>query len=147
LATERRAVGLAEVHVQGLALAVPETGLAAPGVVDQLVRAGQHARAVGRGDAAHGVQCQHPARTDLLQRVQVGAIVDPVRRQRVALAVAGQEGDPGAAEATEPQRARRCAVGRVEMPGLDVLECGQAIHAGAADHGQGDVHPAHAFSA
>jgi hypothetical protein len=35
---------------------------AAPGVVDDLVRAGQHARAEVFGDAAHRVQRQHALR-------------------------------------------------------------------------------------
>ena len=131
---------MAEVHVQRFALAIPEGRVTTPGVVDQLVRAGQHARPVGLGDAADGVERQHPARAGLVQGMQVGPVVDPVRRQRMTLAMAGEEGHRGLAQAADAHRPGGRAPGRVEVPRLHVFQRGQPVHAGAADHRQRERH-------
>ena len=49
-----------------------------------------------------------------LQRPQVGAIVDAVRRDRVAVAVPGQEHGGAARHLAEHERCRRLAVGRAD---------------------------------
>ena len=79
--------------------------------------------------------------------MQVGAVIDPVRRQRVALAVARQEGDAGVAQMADPQRPGRRAVGGVTVQGLFVFQRRQPVDAGAANHRQGDVHRIQALSA
>ena len=65
----------------------------------------------------------------------------------MAFSVAGEEGDLRTAQAADAQRAGRCAVGRVEVAGLHILQRSQPVDAGAADHGQGDVHRAQSLSA
>ena len=84
----------------------------AAGVVDQLMRQHEVATAYVGGDGAdrgHRENRRHPA---LLQRPQVGAVVDPVRRNRVSVPVARQKNDVAPGDLAEDQRRRRLPVGR-----------------------------------
>ena len=82
---------MAEIHVQHLAaLLLAQRRDPPPGVVDQLVRAGQDARAEVVANAADGVQREHAGGAQLLQRGQVGAVIDLVRRDRMPFAMARQ---------------------------------------------------------
>ncbi|KAG1257590.1 hypothetical protein G6F66_014678 [Rhizopus arrhizus] len=112
---------------------------AAPGVVNDLVRAGQHARTKVFGDATNRVQCQHPLRAQLLQRRQVGAVVDLVRRQRVAFTVPCQERPAMAEQCPHAHRAGGAAEAGVDLVGLHVVKLGQVVDTGTADHGQGGL--------
>src|SRR3546814_5863260 len=73
----RSRVGFAEIDVQHLgALLLAQRRDAPPGVVDQLVGTGQHARPERLGDPADGVERKHTRRAERLQRSEVGAVVD-----------------------------------------------------------------------
>ena len=86
-----------------------------------------------RGDAADGVQREHALRTQRLQRGQIGAVVDLVRRDRVALAVPGEEGNALAGQRAHADRPRGRPVRRDRLLRLDIGQLGQRIDAGAAD--------------
>ena len=56
----------------------------------------------------------------------------------MALAVTGQEGHALAVEQADPDRAGRRAVAGFHLMGLDIVQGGELVDTGAADHGQGD---------
>src|SRR6185437_722321 len=114
LPSQRFGIRLAEVDVFHLgAFDVAVAGEAAVGVVDQLVGYHDYPRTHVVADAADGIDADHPPRAQAVQRPHVGAVVDPVWRQRVALAVAGEEGDALAGEVADHDVAGGRAVGRV----------------------------------
>ncbi len=117
--------------------AVEERGLAAAGVIDQLMRQNQVARA---DTPAAMPPTEATARialdAALLQRPEVGAVVDPVRRDRVAVAVARQKDDVAAGDLAEQQRRRRLAVGRANDFAVGDGERGQAGKPAATDDGE-----------
>ena len=90
---QRRGVGVAEIDVQHVAAVFLAQGRnAPPGVVDQLVRADQRARDRSRAVMPPTVlSASTRVGADHLQRGEVGAVVDPVRRHRMAFAMAREE--------------------------------------------------------
>ena len=64
-----------------------EAGRARVGVVDQVMRYGDGSGDGLRGDAAHRMNAQNAPGACLGQGIDVGAIVDPMRRDRVVHAV------------------------------------------------------------
>jgi hypothetical protein len=68
--------------------------LATPRAVNDLVRHDDGARPVLRLQGAHGAGGQDLSNSDRAQSPEVGAVVDAVGREAVALPVPGQEGDP-----------------------------------------------------
>ncbi len=82
----------------------PQRADSAPGVVDQLVRAGQHAWTEALADAAHRVERQYAGGTHFAQRGQVGAVIDQVRRQRMTFAMTRQESHRHAGQAARANR-------------------------------------------
>ena len=98
----RARIGLGEIDVvDRLPGALEESGRAAPGVVDDLVRQHQRAGPDVVADAAdRGHRDDASRRPPRLQRPEVGAVVHLVRRDGVAVAVAGEE---------DHVAARRCA--------------------------------------
>jgi hypothetical protein len=83
-------LGELDVQQRGVGI-ITETMGPAPAVVDQLVGQNQRARRQGRVDAADGIDRNHLAHAGLAQRIDIGPVVDPVRRNAVRIAVAGQE--------------------------------------------------------
>ena len=108
----------------------PEIGMhASIGIVDDLVGEDQAARRHGRRDAAHRVDGNHVACTDFLERPDVGAVVDVMRRDGVAVTVACQKNRALATEMTEYKRRRRLAEWRAQhlAPGdFQILEVGES---------------------
>ena len=61
------------------------------GVVDHLIRYRDLARPHVDGDAAYRIDGQHPGDANGAQGPDIGAVIDLVRRNRVAVAVTRQE--------------------------------------------------------
>jgi hypothetical protein len=106
--------------------------LAAPGVVDDLVRNGEDAGAHVAADAADRGHRNYLRDARLCQRMHVGAIVHQVRGDGVAVAVAGHEDHVAAADTAEGQRAGRFAVGRAHHFAVRYVEVGQLRQAAPA---------------
>src|SRR6266704_205090 len=87
-----RAVGVGEGDVRRLGAVVERVG-PAPGPVDHLVADDEVARGGLGLQGAGRARPDDPGHAELLHGPQVGAVVDPVRRELVAAAVAGEEGD------------------------------------------------------
>ena len=103
-----RAVRVGELDVHRLALVV-ERLRPAGGPVHELVRDGQRARPVGRGQRAHGAGREHLPDADGAQRPQVRAVRDAVRREPVITAVPRHERHPPAGHLADDQRVARRA--------------------------------------
>ncbi len=81
---------------------------------------------------------EHGARALLLQRPQIGAVVDAVRRYRVTVAVPGEEDRLVPGDLAEHQRGRRLPVRRANdlaVPDRERREAGQAGTADDGEHG------------
>ena len=83
--------------------------LAAPGVVDELIRNDQPARRRRRRDAADRIDAEHVVHAQLAQRPDVGPVVDPVRRdgRRIRRAVARKKDHLVAVDAHDAAAVRR----------------------------------------
>ena len=108
-----RVVRMREIDVHDVAVAAVEERRFAPRrVVDELVRQHEVAGARSGGCRPTEATATHGPRPLFLQRPQVRAVVDPVRRNRVAVAVPGEEYRVALGDLAEQQRRRRVAVGR-----------------------------------
>src|SRR5207302_4286544 len=113
----------------------------APGIVDDLMRHKHRARLQVLADGAYRCYRDDIACPRVLQRPQVGAVVDLVRRDAVGLAVARQEYDVAIGDAAEGERAGRLAVGRARSLAASDLEVSELREAAAADDGQHRIQP------
>ena len=148
LVPQQHGVGVTEIHMHHFgAWFFAEGGNATPGVIDQLVRAGQHARTECIANAAHRIQRQYARGADILQCRQVGAVVDQVRWYRMAFAMPRQEGHALAEQRADTHRPGRFAESRLDFTRLHVPQVGQFVDASAANHCQRDIAHAHSFSA
>ncbi len=129
---QRRPHRVREGHV-GDATRTEERTLAAHGAVHEVVHQHEGAGAQFLAVGAAGRERHEVGHAQLLQRVDVGAVVDLGGRQAVAPAVPRQEHDVRAAGATDAQPVRRLAPGRVDALLAHVLDAGQVVEAGAAD--------------
>jgi hypothetical protein len=66
--------------LQGIGITVVDTVIPSPGIVDQLVWHGQLAWLQGVADDANGIDRDNAANLQLLQCLQVGPVVDAMRR-------------------------------------------------------------------
>src|SRR3546814_14312462 len=81
---KRRRVGFAEIDVQHPgAILLAQRRDAPPGVVDQLVGAGPHARPDSPGEPPDGVERKSTRRAETLTRSQVGEVVHRAAEWRV----------------------------------------------------------------
>ena len=117
-------------------LAVEERALASAGVIDQLVRQHQIAGDMHTGDGAYRRDGQNGVDVAVLQRPQIGAIIDAMRRNRVPMTVPRQKYHVLPRHLAEDQRRRGFAVG-----GADDLAVGngkrrQSGEPAAANDGQ-----------
>src|SRR5437773_9999190 len=109
---------------------------AAPGIVDDLMRQQQRARLQVPANGAYGCHRDDLARPSVLECPQVGAEVDLMRRDAVAIAVARQEYHVAIGDAAERERAGRLAVRRARSLVTSDLEVAEYGEAAAADHAQ-----------
>ncbi len=105
-------------------------------VVDDLVGHHERARGAVGTDSAHGGDGNDRIDPDLVQGPEVGPIVDFVRCDRVAIAVARQEDDGLAANVSEGQGTGRIAPWRAHDFATRVLQAGQPGQPRAADDGK-----------
>ena len=133
--TQGLAVGIGKVNV-GYAVqrALKKSLLAPVGVVNDLVRNDQIPGFEVGADATHGRDRNDRLGATLGQGPDVGTVIDFVRRNRVSVAVPGQEGDRTPAQQTEGHCPRRVAVGRAQHFAPGHAEVGQLGQARAADH-------------
>jgi hypothetical protein len=125
-------VGLGEIDMDhGAVAARLESHLAAPGVVDDLVRHHQRARTQVVADAAHRGHRNHLCHARCLQGMDVGAVVHQVRRDGVAVAVARDKHHVLAADAAEGERARGFAIRRARHLAMRHVEVSQLRQAAA----------------
>jgi len=131
-------VGLGEVDMHHLMLAALVKGSgASPGVIEDLVRHDQRAgRQIGADatDRGHRDDARRPGA--VAERPEVGAVVHPMRRDGVAVAVTRQKDDLAAADAAEDQRAGGLTERRARHLAPADLEMGQIGEAAAADDGK-----------
>src|SRR5437867_2379990 len=109
---------------------------AASGIVDELMRQQQRARLQVPANGAYRCHRDNLARPSVLECPQVGAVVDLMRRDAVALAVARQEYHVAIGDAAERERAGRLAVRRARSLAASDLEVAEPGEAAAADDGQ-----------
>jgi len=132
-------VGLGEVDVaHRRAAALEEGAVAPPGVVDDLARHDQRARREVSADAAHRGDRDDAGGLGLLERPDVRAVIDQVRRNRVAVSMTGEEDDRLVADAAEGERTGGLAVGRAhDLAALDlhVRQLGESAAADDREHG------------
>ena len=126
---------------------VAETAQPAVRVVDDLLRHDQRAWTHIGMDSSDRVDAEDAARAKVVQCLHVGAIVDPVRRQRVLLAMPREKGQPLAAKVPQHDRTRRRTERRCHVAPLHAFESRKAVQAGAADDGQVDGHDQLSLSA
>ena len=112
--------------------AVVERVGAAARPVDELVAHDEVARLDVRLERAGRARRDDGLHAERAHRPDIGPVVDPVRRDRVAPTVARQEGDPAAGDVGQEERVRRRAVGRIDLDLAHVLE--QRVEARAAEH-------------
>jgi len=113
---------------------------ALPGAVDELVGDDEVSRRVVLPEAAHRRRSHDPLDAQLLQGPDVGPAVDPVRRDLMPPAVAGDEGDPAPPVGAEGDEVRRRPIRRVDLHLPRVLDDLGVVDARAAD--DGDLGPA-----
>ncbi|MNZ94403.1 hypothetical protein D3C78_1135090 [compost metagenome] len=114
LLTQRFAVGVAEVDMGDVLQVIGKVGvLTTAGVVDQLMRHAEMPGAHGGMDAAHGVDRQNGFGTGLLQRPEVGAVVDLMRWKTMGMTVTREEQYFLAGILADLNVGRRCAIRRV----------------------------------
>src|SRR5437764_1188704 len=114
---------------------------AAPGIVDDLMRQQQRARLQVPANGAYRRHRDDLARAGVFERPQVGAVVDLMRRDAVAVAVARQEYHVAIGDAAERERAGRLAVRRARSLAASDLEVAELGEAAAADDGQHQIQP------
>ena len=110
--------------------------MAAPGVVDDLMRQHQRARRERRTNGADGGDRDHFERARVLQRPEIRAVVHLVRRDGMAVAVTREKHDLALGDAAEGERARRLAVGRARYLAAGHLHVAELAQPGAADDGE-----------
>ncbi len=131
---QRRIVGHGEIDMaHRRARAVEKGRLAPPGVVQDLIGNDQVARIEIGTDAAHRGHRNDAADARLLQRPDVGAIIDGVRRNGMAIAMARQEYRRVAADLAKHQGAGRFSEGCTHHFTVRYVEIGQRGQAAAAD--------------
>ncbi|MOA10356.1 hypothetical protein D3C78_1302420 [compost metagenome] len=127
-------IGMGEVDVGDMIqLAFVEGVLAPPGVVDQLVRHAEVPGAHGGMNAAHRIDRDDRLGTGLLQRPQVGPIVDLVRRDAMRMTVTGEEQHLATAELAAQDVGRRRAIGRFQRYCFADAESFELGQPGSAD--------------
>jgi hypothetical protein len=113
-----------------------EALLPGEGPVDELVhdheRSGwkllaQRADRADRNDVGHA---------EALERVDVGAVVDPGGRDAMTAAMTGQEGDAAAPELADQELVRRLAERRLRLDPARVLQPFDRVNAASADYRQ-----------
>ena len=87
-------------------------------------------------DAAHRGHGDHLLDANVLQRPEIGPVIDIVRRDGVAGAVAGQKDHLRAADLAVDERAGRLPIGRVQYLAALDFQIFQAGEAGAPDDGE-----------
>ena len=107
--------------------------MAADGAVDELVGDDEGAGRELLLERTAGRDGQHVGDAGLLQRADVGAVVDALGREAVAAAVARQEHRLGATDATEVQRVRRLAERRGDALLAQILQARQVVDARPPD--------------
>ncbi len=86
--TQAAIVGIGKLlMVQRQRCAIEKTAVAPAGVVDELQRQPEGARRGTRLDSAHRGETDHIGGAEIGQRLQVGAVVDAMRRQCMGFAV------------------------------------------------------------
>ena len=99
---------------------------------------GKHQIAGGAaaGDRAHRGHRKDRVDAALLERPQVGAVVDAMRRNRVAVAVTREKHHVAPGDLAEDQGRRRLAIGRADDFAVGDGERRQSGKPAAADDGQ-----------
>ena len=118
-----------------LIAAVEKRVLAPRRIVDQLVR---HHEVSGRtaADCPYRRDRNDSRRAAVLQRPQIGAVIDTMRRDRVTMPMTSQEYSVLSIELSEDQRRRRLAVRRAHHFPMRDGQCREAREPGAADNCQ-----------
>ena len=65
----------------------------------------------------------------------------------MAFAMARKKGHPPSAQRADADRAGGCAEARLQLTSLHILQIGEPVDAGTADHGEREVGHGHSFSA
>src|SRR6185312_13424529 len=144
-APQRLRVRLTEFGMQHrFAIGVAKTGSAPRGVIDQLVGNREYPRTHVVANAAHRIHADHAPHAEFVQGIDIGAIVDAMRRNRMPFAMACEERDALAFHFAHGDRRRRLAPARGNSVTLHVLQARKRIHAGAADDGKLDGRWTHA---
>ena len=134
LLTQRLAVGKAEIDMSDVFQIIGEIGVLAPaGVVDDLMRHAEMPGAHGRVNPAHRIHGDDRFGTGLLQRPQVGAVVDLVRREAMRVTVTGEKQHFLAGVFTNLNLSRRRAVRSVDCQRLTNAQAFELCQAGATD--------------
>ena len=116
-----------------LIAAVEKRVLAPRRIVDQLVR---HHEVSGRtaADCPYRRDRNDSRRAAVLQRPQIGAVIDTMRRDRVTMPVASQEYGVLSVELSEDECSRRLSVRRAHHFPMRNRQCRQAREPGAANN-------------
>ena len=122
------------------AIAIAETRDAAVGVIDNLVRHGEHARPHIGAYAADRIDPEHAPRTEVVQRPDVRAVIDPMRRDRVPARVAREKGHALATDLAERDRIGRCTVRGLDGALFHFFQAWEVVQAGAADDCEFNLH-------
>ncbi len=133
LLAQRLVIRLGEIDMHyGLLAAFMESHLPPPSVIDDLMGNDQHAGGEVCADAANRGDRNDLFCPDLGQGPDIGAVIDEVRRNRVAVTVTRQEYHLLFADLAEGQRCRGIAVGRSHHLLTGDVEIGKLGQAAAA---------------
>jgi len=105
------------------------------GAVDELVGDDEVPRLIVVPEATHRRRCDDPLDAELPQSPDVGPAVDPVRRDLVAPAMAGDEGDLAPPVGTEGYEVRRRPKRGVDLHIPRILDDLRVVDARTADDG------------
>src|SRR6266511_102301 len=99
--------------------------------VDELVAHHEVAAVQLAAERAGGARPEYPPDADLLQRPDVGPVVDRVRRKLVVAPVPGEKRDQRAGNLADDDRGRRLSVGRGDLDLFGAFQ--ERIETGAAE--------------